>query len=129
MPKRALAAINVVTAQDQLAAAIKELEAEKTLRHPGDALAQMKAESLPLHLTANYSASDGGHRYLTTDTLGGALDILNAIRDLIRAESLRRHPGDLKARRKDVGRATHLSVHYDVADLDRATGEPTGARP
>ncbi|MDI3390465.1 hypothetical protein QIS99_30365 [Streptomyces sp. B-S-A8] len=123
MPKRTLAAINVAQAKDQIAAAIKELKAEKKLRHPGDALAQMDAESLPLHLTANYSASDGTHKYLTTGTLGGALDVLNAVGDLIRAESLRRNPGDFEAQSEDIGRPMHLGIAYDVADLDRATGK------
>ncbi|MGW2652043.1 hypothetical protein ACWC1D_00045 [Streptomyces sp. NPDC001478] len=56
---------------------------------------------------------------MSATTLGGARNIVRAAWNLIRAESLRLHPGDQVDQYGSLDRPLVVSIHYDLDDLDR----------
>ncbi|MEV5279714.1 hypothetical protein ACFYMW_25610 [Streptomyces sp. NPDC006692] len=107
-------------ARDLLNSVTAELDAAELSRRPGDDTARYALRGAPLQMTLHFARDDEARsQEMNATTLGGARDIVTAAWNLIRAESLQLHPGDLVAQTGSLDRPLVVSVRYDLDDLDR----------
>ncbi|MFD5881060.1 hypothetical protein [Streptomyces yangpuensis] len=119
-------------AKDILNSAYLEIAAEMTRRFPGDWKAQEKGLDRPLRMVIFFALDDldlqrpvsredltANYQKLTAETARGAKDILNSCLEQIRAQMLRRFPGDFQAQTAGLDQPLRTTVQYDIKDLDR----------
>ncbi|TQE33196.1 hypothetical protein [Streptomyces ipomoeae] len=132
--------------RDILLGARGEIEAEMLRRHPGDSQARNEAldrSPLRMKIFFNLDASlEHPAVTLGANTVREALDIIEACLTKIQATQLLRYPGNEESQVSALQQTLRMSIHYDLADLDREgplyvedclflpyNGIPRGLRP